>query len=98
MVSRGPVGDVNMDILVERLDGCKEILIRCISTGTYCKWLMTDAQGGTFVDAEFGMDPKTMGTRVFDRVAGKRYYRRWLEQSLEALTRIASERDAARAA
>jgi hypothetical protein len=33
--------------------------------------------------------------RIFDVVAGKRYFRRWLEQSLDAMERVARERAAA---
>ena len=51
----------------------------------YAHWLLTDAQGSTFVDVEMGMDPRTAGTRVFDAVLGRMYFRRWLEQSLDAL-------------
>jgi hypothetical protein len=32
--------------------------------------------------------------KVFDAVAGKRYFRRWLEQSLDAMERVARERAA----
>ena len=92
MITKSPIGIVENDIFVERLDGCRELLIRCINTGVFCKWVLTEARGGTFIDAEFGMDPKTAGTRVFDRVAGKRYFRRWLGQSLEGLRNAAAER------
>ncbi len=88
-VSKGPLGTVDNAISVERLDGCRELFIRCLNTGMYTRWLLTEAQGGTFVDAEFGMDPQTVRTRIFDTVAGKRYFRRWLEQSIDALGRAA---------
>jgi hypothetical protein len=78
-------------VSVERLVGCQELLLRCLDTGTYTRWLLTDAQGGTFIDAEFGLDPKTARTRVFDMVAGKRYFRRWLDESIEGLRRAAHE-------
>jgi hypothetical protein len=32
-----------------------------------------------------------MKMRVFDVVAGKRFFRRWLEQSLDAMQRVAHE-------
>jgi hypothetical protein len=85
MVAKGPAGDQEMRVGVERLEDCHEILIRCVDTGTYCRWLLTEAQGGTFIDAEFGMDPKAIGPRIWDVFAGRRYFRRWLEQSLQAL-------------
>ena len=84
-VTRDPTGVVTTDFVVERLDDMHEIQMRCITTGTYSRWLMTEARGGTFVDAEFGMDPTTVGNRVFAATAGRLYFRRWLEQSLEAL-------------
>jgi hypothetical protein len=99
MVTKGPFGtEGDMMVEVERLEGCRELLIRCMNTGTYCKWLLTEAQGGTFIDAEFGMDPRTAGTRVFDAIAGKRYFRRWLQQSLAALEETATRAPSAKAA
>jgi hypothetical protein len=55
---------------------------------------LTEVHGGTFIDAEFGLDPHAPRTRVFDLVAGKRFFRRWLEQSIDGLRR-ASQRAAA---
>ena len=52
---------------------------------------MTEAQGGTFVDVEFGMDPEGLGLRVFDAAVGKLYFRRWLDQSLTALEGAAAQ-------
>jgi hypothetical protein len=43
------------------------------------------------VDARFGMDPMTARLRVFDAVAGKRYFRRWLDQSLKAMQEAADQ-------
>jgi hypothetical protein len=91
-VTRTLVGKIETDISVERLEGCRELRLRCLDTGTFTRWLLTDTREGTFIDAEFGMDPEGVGDRVFDRVAGKRYFRRWLEQSLDALRRAAGER------
>ena len=90
-VYKSPKGTIETDVSVERLSDCHELLVRCLNTGTYTRWLLTEAQGGTFIDAEFGLDPQTMGTRVFDLVAGKRYFRRWLEQSLGALEGAAAQ-------
>ena len=50
------------------MDDLREIRLVCQDTGMYAHWLMTDAQGGTFVDVEMGMEPRTAGTRVFDAV------------------------------
>jgi hypothetical protein len=40
------------------------------------------------------MDPKDLGHRVFDVVAGKRYFRAWMRETFVALERVASERGA----
>jgi uncharacterized protein YndB with AHSA1/START domain len=94
-VFKSPMGIIETDVSVERLEGCHELTLRCLDTGTYAHWLLTEAQGGTFVDVEFGVDPQSMRTRVFDMVAGKRYFRNWLEQSIDALRVAAHERLAA---
>jgi hypothetical protein len=90
-VFKSPIGVIETEVSVERLDDCHELLLRCLDTGTYTRWLVTEAQGGTFIDAEFGLDPQKPGARVFDLVAGRRYFRRWLEQSIESLRRAARE-------
>ena len=88
-VFKSPMGVIETDVSIERLEGCQEMTLRCLDTGTYARWLLAEAQGGTFLDVEFGLDPKTARTRVFDVVAGRRYFRRWLEESIDAL-RIAA--------
>ena len=90
MVTESPLGTLENAIQVERLEGCRELLIRCLNVGTYCRWRLAPAQGGTFVDAQFGMEPTTLQNRVFDAVAGKRYFRRWVGQSLEGLEAAAT--------
>ena len=50
---------------------------------------LTEAQGGTFVDGEMGMDPADFGYRVFDLVAGRRYFSSWMAQTLVALDEAA---------
>ena len=65
--------------------------MHCENTGTYARWLLTEAQGGTFVDVEFGMDPEGLGRRIFDTALGKLYFGRWLDQSLTALEGAAAQ-------
>jgi uncharacterized protein YndB with AHSA1/START domain len=93
-VVQGPVGKDEMLLHVDQMEDCKELLIRCVNTGTFVHWLLTEAQEGTFVDARFGMDPGKFQHRIFDLVAGKRYFRSWLLQSLEAMRDAARERAA----
>jgi len=98
MVVKGPFGREEHPMSIERLEGCRALSIRCLITGSFCRWTLTEAQGGTFIDAEFGMDPENIPMKAFDRTAGKRYFRRWLEQSLDALQRAAKRMQQARAA
>ena len=86
-VAKGPVGEAEETVLLEQLDDCSQIRIRCLDTGTYMHWALTSVRDGTFIDVEFGMEPARIQHRVFDRLAGRRFYRRWLEESLEGLRR-----------
>jgi hypothetical protein len=90
-VTKGPVGVEDETILIERLQECREVRIRCLDTGSYMCWQLMGAREGTFVDVEFGMEPAHLQHKVFDLLAGKRFYRTWLEQSIAAL-RTAAER------
>ena len=91
-VVQTPVGKDEMLLQVDRLDDCKELLIRCVNTGTFLHFLLTEAQDGTFLDAKFGMEPRKLQHRMFDLVAGKRYFRTWLRSSLDAMNQAASDR------
>jgi hypothetical protein len=88
-VTKGAVGKGETEFKIERMDDLHEIQLRCMSTGTYARWVLTEAQGNTFVDVEFGMDPLGLPNRIFDSAFGRLYFRRWLEQSLEALEQAA---------
>ncbi len=96
-VTKSPSGLVETDISVERLEDCRALHIRCLDTGTYNRWLLVEAQGGTFVEVEFGMDPTSLQTRVFDVLAGRLYFRRWLEKSIDGLRAAAAEEEHAAA-
>jgi len=89
-VTKGAVGKGETKFKIERMDDLHEIQLRCLSTGTYARWLLTEAQGNTFVDVEFGMDPLGLSNRIFDSAFGRLYFRRWLEESLEALEQAAA--------
>jgi uncharacterized protein YndB with AHSA1/START domain len=91
-VVKTPLGLDEMNLEVERLDDCENLAIRCLNTGTFVRFTLTEAQGGTFVEGQMGMDAKQPAMRVFDAVAGQRYFRSWLRQTLEALERTACER------
>jgi hypothetical protein len=91
-VVRVPFGEDEMTLRIETLRDCDEFRIRCVNTGTFVRFALTSARDGTFVDGRMGMEPDGLANRVFDAVAGRRYFRRWLEESLEAMERAAVER------
>jgi uncharacterized protein YndB with AHSA1/START domain len=84
-VTKDPTGSAETNFLIERRDELHEIRMSCQLTGAYAHWLLTSAQGGTFVELEMGMEPSGLGYRLFDATMGRRYFRSWSEQSLEAL-------------
>jgi uncharacterized protein YndB with AHSA1/START domain len=84
-VTTNPSGKIESNFLLERRDNLRGIRMSCQLTGTYAEWLLTPAAGGTFVELEMGMQPRRIGDRVFDRVAGKQYFRRWATQSIDGL-------------
>ena len=84
-VTKDLVGEAESNFLLERRDDLRQIRISCQLTGSYADWLLTQAQGGTFVELEMGMQPKRIGDRLFDAAIGRTYFRRWSKQSLDAL-------------
>ena len=83
--SRMPVGSRTTTFVVDELEDLRRIRLRCVESGFYSQWHLTDARGSTFADAEIGMDPATLGPRLMDATIGKHWYRRLLGQSLEGL-------------
>ena len=95
-VLKGPFGTDSHEMLVERLEGFREVSISCDGTGVTTRFVMVEAQGGTFVEGCFGIEPQSIGMKVFGLVAGRRMMRSWLESSLANL-KSAAERAPARA-
>ena len=96
-VVKGFLGADEHDLLLERLDDCHEISIFCEDTGVTTRFLLTEAQGGTFVEGYFALEPTTLGVKVLGAVSGRRVMRSWLERSLENLKHEAEQAPAARA-
>jgi hypothetical protein len=88
-VTKDLVGTTESNFLLERRDNLREIRMACQLTGMYAHWMLTPAQGGTFVEVEMGIQARRFGDRVFDRAAGKSYFRRWASQSLDGLREAA---------
>jgi Polyketide cyclase / dehydrase and lipid transport len=92
-VTKDPIGSKSeTSFLLEKRDNLRQIRMSCELTGMYADWVLTSAQGGTFVEVEMGIEAKRVADRVFDRAMGRAYFRRWTSQSLDGL------RDAAVAA
>ena len=84
-VTRTPMGRSTTLLQIEHLEDLREIHMRCTDTGMYSHWWATEARGSTFVEAEMGMDPHGVANRLFDVAVGRRYFNRWLQQSIDAL-------------
>ena len=95
-VTRTPVGRDEMELNIDTMRDPEEFKIHCVNTGTFVRIGLTEAQGGTFVDARMGMEPHGLAYRVFDATAGRIYFRSWLAESLKALDGVAVERAAGR--
>jgi len=96
-VIKVPFGTAERQFLIENFDDPARFNIQCVNTGAFVDLVLTEAQDGTFVEGRAGMDPKKLGFRVFDAVTGTRYFGRWLEESLDALGRVAADRAGASA-
>jgi len=57
------------------------------------RYALTKAQGGTFVEGCFTIEPNSIGMKVLGAVTGRRFMHLWLERSLENL-RSAAGREA----
>ena len=43
--------------VVDKLEDLREIKLRCLTSGYYSQWALTEAQGDTYTEVEFGMEP-----------------------------------------
>jgi hypothetical protein len=88
-VVKGFFGADEHEMLIERLEDCHEVTISCDGTGVTTRFLLAEARGGTFVEGSFGIEPNSIGMKVFGALAGRRLMRTWLESSLENLKETA---------
>ena len=80
-----PMPELETTLEVERMVPGRELTIRCMDTGTYTRAVLTEGQGGTFVEMEAGSDPKSLSTRMQMAIAGRRLFRHWVEHAMEKL-------------
>ena len=83
----GVAGRPEYSRVIDRRDELKELRWSCPTTGGFQRWLLTDAQGGTFVDMEMGIDAPTFRYGLFDKTVGRWFIKRWAEQALDGLRR-----------
>jgi uncharacterized protein YndB with AHSA1/START domain len=87
-VTRLPLGKRDeIHFLIDHLDEFHEIRMHCMISGMFVHWQLTDARGGTFLDAEFGIDPIRRRDRVSELTWGRRFLRRWLVEAVAGLKR-----------
>ena len=91
-VTQDPTKQIRTNFLIERRDEMREIRMSCQLTGAFAHWTLTAAQDGTFVDLEMGMEPRRIRDRLADMAIGRAYFRKWSDESLNALRDAASER------
>jgi Polyketide cyclase / dehydrase and lipid transport len=90
-VTRHSLSTKTTSLQIDELDELRSLKFHCRDTGMYSNWLLTPAQDDTFVEAEFGMEPASLSYRVVDATFGRTYFRRWLEDSFEALSQAVRE-------
>jgi hypothetical protein len=84
-----PLGTKTTEFVVDELDELRQIRLRCLASGYYSHWILTEARGDTFADVEIGMEPAHVVNRGFDVVIGRRWYRRIADDSLAQLADVA---------
>ncbi len=84
----GVAGRPEYNRIIDRRDELRELRWHCPTTGGYQHWLLTDAQGGTFVDMEMGIkDPESSRFALFDKTVGRWFIKHWAEQAIDGLRR-----------
>jgi uncharacterized protein YndB with AHSA1/START domain len=81
------VGTSTTTFEIDELEDMRHIRMRCMQSGWYSSWKLTEAAGSTFCDVEIGMDPTNAGYRAIDTTVGKRWYRRVAQRSLDGIKR-----------
>ena len=77
--------------IIERREELRELAWRCPTIGTHCRWSLTEARGGTFLEMTMHIEPTTVAYRLFDVTAAPFYLRRWVDEALDGLERALGE-------
>lgn len=92
-LTKTPIGTDEMHLLITDRSELRRLHIRCLNTGTFVRFDLTGARDGTFVDGEMGMEPQGVRARLFDAVAGRRYFADWMSKTLDGLRAAAAGRN-----
>jgi hypothetical protein len=92
--TRAPIGNVTTTFQLDRFQELREIRMRCTESGWYSHWLLTPAAGGTFAEAEIGIEPTAIQYRLIYGALGKRHFRRVVERALDGLREAVEARPA----
>jgi uncharacterized protein YndB with AHSA1/START domain len=93
-VSSEPWGNVTTKFRIQELEELQRIRMECQQSGWYSQWLLTEAQGKTFLDVEIGIEPSALQYRLVFGALGKRHFRRVVEDSLAGLREALAPRAA----
>lgn len=83
--TRSPFGEQTTIFRIDELEELREIKMRCTRSGWYSHWLLTEAQGGTFLDAEFGIEATALRYRLLFGAVGRRHFPDVATQSIDGL-------------
>ena len=90
MTARGPMGiKGTTPFKVEELEDMHEIKMTCQVSGYYSRWVLTEAQGGTFTELELGFDHlnrrRSLQAAAMTALHTQSYLRRTVEKLLDSL-------------
>jgi hypothetical protein len=92
-VIKVPLGTAEREFVVSEASDCQRFRIDCVVSGAFVDLGLTEAQGGTFIDAAAGMNPIGLRNKAIDVLGGPRYFRQWLDRSLKAMKEAAGREE-----
>jgi hypothetical protein len=92
VTARGPLGlKATTPFRIVEFDEMREIKMQCQVTGFYSRWMLTEAQGGTFAEHELGIEELPEGRSIRGRAMTalhtKSYLRRAVDKTFDGLRR-----------
>ena len=84
--SKSMLGEHDTTFKIDELDELHAIKLRCLDSGFYSRWVLTEAQDSTFVDVEVGIEPTAIRFRAMMAAqGGKRYFRKLADDSIDGV-------------